>query len=85
MLGVSRKAFVLGAPRHAACWLAAAFFFYPFFCHSRRRTPVVLFFMLFPDFHTCRLDASGRLFLCAVSPLLLLYKAVFVTPILLFI
>ena len=59
MLGVSRKAFVLGAPRHAACWLAAAFFFCFIRAHSCRRTLAVLFFS---DFYICRLVASGRLF-----------------------
>ena len=61
MLGVSRKAFVLGAPRHAACWLAAAFFFSFIRAHSCRRTLAVLFFS---DFYICRLVASGRLFCC---------------------
>ena len=36
MLGVSRKAFVLGAPRHAAGWLAAAFFFSSVPANARR-------------------------------------------------
>ena len=57
MLGVSRKDFVLGAPRHAACWLAAAFFFS--FVPANARRPV-----FFSDFHICRPDASGRLFCC---------------------
>ena len=61
MLGVSRKAFVLGAPRHAAGWLAAAFFFS--FVPANARRPV-----FFSDFYICRPDASGRLFCINENP-----------------
>ena len=60
MLGVSRKAFVLGAPRHAACWLAAAFFFSFVPIRAGERSPSCFF----SDFYICRLVASGRLFCC---------------------
>ena len=59
MLGVSRKAFVLGAPRHAACWLAAAFFFSFVPIRAGERSPSCFF----SDFYICRLVASGRFFL----------------------
>ena len=60
MLGVSRKAFVLGAPRHAACWLAAAFFFSFVPIRAGERSPSCFF----SDFYICRLVASGRFFCC---------------------
>ena len=58
-------------------WRLLSFFHSCPFVLANARRPV-----FFSDFHICRPDASGRFF-CAVSPLLLLYKAVFVTPILL--